>query len=184
MIYLDYAADAPVEPEVLARFCEMTSTPDCLRFGNPNAAHAAGRAARAEMARIAESIAAMLGAQPDEVIFTSGATEANNTAIKGIAQARGGGHIISTPLEHASVRACLDYLSAHGWQIDLLRLMPDGQVDLDHLAELLTPETALLAISAVDSELGTIQPLNEIRTLLNAYPGCRLHVDATQVSAQ
>ena len=180
MIYLDYAADAPVEPEVLARFCEMTSTPDCLRFGNPNAAHAAGRAARAEMARIAESIAAMLGAQPDEVIFTSGATEANNTAIKGVAQARGGGHIISTPLEHASVRACLDYLSAHGWQIDLLRLTPDGQVDLDHLAELLTPETALLAISAVDSELGTIQPLNEIRTLLNAYPGCRLHVDATQ----
>ena len=180
MIYLDYAADAPVEPEALARFCEMTSTPDRLRFGNPNAAHAAGRAARAEMARIAESIAALLGAQPDEVIFTSGATEANNTAVKGIACIRGGGRIISTPLEHASVRACLNELGTHGWRVDLLRLRPDGQIDLRHLAELLTPDTALLTVSAVDSELGAVQPLSEIQALLRAYPNCRLHVDATQ----
>lgn len=105
MIYLDYAAHAPADPAVLERFCDIER-----RFpANPNSVHAAGKAARGEMARVTEQIAALTGASPAEVIFTSGATEANNLAIKGIAQASRhiGKHIISTPLEHSSVSGSL-----------------------------------------------------------------------------
>ena len=166
MIYLDYAAHAPADPAVLERFCDMER-----RFpANPNSVHAAGKAAREEMARVTEQIAALTGASPAEVIFTSGATEANNLAIKGIAQASRhiGKHIISTPLEHSSVSG------------SLTALQEDGTVDPEEVRELLRPDTVLVAICAVDSELGTIQPVNEIAALLADHPNCRLHVDATQ----
>ena len=112
MIYLDYAAHAPADPAVLERFCDMER-----RFtANPNSGHAAGRAAREQMACAAEQIASLTGAAPSEVIFTSGATEANNLAIKGIAQASRhiGRHIISTPLEHSSVSGSLTALQERG----------------------------------------------------------------------
>ncbi|MFR2290006.1 MAG: cysteine desulfurase family protein, partial [Butyricicoccus sp.] len=149
---------------------------------NPNSVHAAGKAAREEMARVTEQIAALTGASPAEVIFTSGATEANNLAIKGIAQASRhiGKHIISTPLEHSSVSGSLTALQERGWEIDLLSIGRDGTVDPEEVRELLRPDTVLVAICAVDSELGTIQPVNEIAALLADHPNCRLHVDATQ----
>ena len=178
MIYLDYAAHAPADPAVLERFCDMER-----RFpANPNSVHAAGKAAREEMARVTEQIAALTGASPAEVIFTSGATEANNLAIKGIAQASRhiGKHIISTPLEHSSVSGSLTALQERGWEIDLLSIGRDGTVDPEEVRELLRPDTVLVAICAVDSELGTIQPVNEITALLADHPNCRLHVDATQ----
>ena len=178
MIYLDYAAHAPADPAVLERFCDMER-----RFpANPNSVHAAGKAAREEMARVTEQIAALTGASPAEVIFTSGATEANNLAIKGIAQASRhiGKHIISTPLEHSSVSGSLTALQERGWEIDLLSIGRDGTVDPEEVRELLRPDTVLVAICAVDSELGTIQPVNEIAALLADHPNCRLHVDATQ----
>ena len=178
MIYLDYAAHAPADPAVLERFCDMER-----RFpANPNSVHAAGKAARKEMARVTEQIAALTGASPAEVIFTSGATEANNLAIKGIAQASRhiGKHIISTPLEHSSVSGSLTALQERGWEIDLLSIGRDGTVDPEEVRELLRPDTVLVAICAVDSELGTIQPVNEIAALLADHPNCRLHVDATQ----
>ena len=178
MIYLDYAAHAPADPVVLERFCDMER-----RFpANPNSVHAAGKAAREEMARVTEQIAALTGASPAEVIFTSGATEANNLAIKGIAQASRhiGKHIISTPLEHSSVSGSLTALQERGWEIDLLSIGRDGTVDPEEVRELLRPDTVLVAICAVDSELGTIQPVNEIAALLADHPNCRLHVDATQ----
>ena len=178
MIYLDYAAHAPADPAVLERFCDMER-----RFpANPNSVHAAGKAAREEMARVTEQIAALTGASPAEVIFTSGATEANNLAIKGIAQASRhiGKHIISTPLEHSSVSGSLTALQERGWEIDLLSIGRDGTVDPEEVRELLRPDTVLVAICAVDSELGTIQPIPEIAALLADHPNCRLHVDATQ----
>ena len=178
MIYLDYAAHAPADPVVLERFCDM----ECRFPANPNSVHAAGKAAREEMARVTEQIAALTGASPAEVIFTSGATEANNLAIKGIAQASRhiGKHIISTPLEHSSVSGSLTALQERGWEIDLLSIGRDGTVDPEEVRELLRPDTVLVAICAVDSELGTIQPVNEIAALLADHPNCRLHVDATQ----
>lgn len=178
MIYLDYAANHPVDPAVLACFCETErSLP-----GNANAHHAAGQAARAAMDRATRAIAAHLGADPSEVVYTSGATEANNTAIKGIARASRhiGRHIISTPLEHPSVSASLTWLQEQGYEIDLLDIGRDGCIDPAQLRELLRPDTVLVAVTAVDSELGTIQPLEEIRAALAPWPQCRLHVDATQ----
>ena len=178
MIYLDYAANHPADPGVVERFCRTE-----LAFpGNPNSAHPAGRAAREELDRITASIAALLGAEPEEVIYTSGATESNNLAIKGLAQASRhvGRHILSTQLEHSSVGGSLTALQNQDYEIDLLDVDRRGQVDLEQFRDLLRKDTVLLSLSAVDSELGTVQPLEEVREILKEYPNCRLHVDATQ----
>ncbi|MBQ9299128.1 MAG: aminotransferase class V-fold PLP-dependent enzyme [Clostridia bacterium] len=178
MIYLDYTANMPPEEAVLERFCEVERR--CL--GNPNARHAAGYAAQKEMADAATRAAAALRVLPEEVIFTSGASESNNTAIQGIAYASRhfGRHMLTTPLEHASVSGCLTALQERGWQIDMLEIAPDGRVDLDSLRDLLRSDTVLVTLCAVDSELGAIQPVAEAARIIRAYPHCRLHVDATQ----
>ncbi|MDY4429992.1 aminotransferase class V-fold PLP-dependent enzyme, partial [Evtepia sp.] len=110
MIYLDYSANTPADPAVLEAFCRTEQTYP----GNPNSVHCAGQAARQEMARVTESIAGLLGVRPGEIIYTSGASESNNLAIKGIAQAarHTGRHIISTALEHSSVGGSLSALQA------------------------------------------------------------------------
>ena len=178
MIYLDYSANTPTDPAVLDVFLHAEQA----YIGNPNSNHPAGQAARAAVAKAADSIAGLLRIAPSEIIFTSGASEANNLAIKGIArtQRHFGKHIISTPLEHASVSGPLTYLQEQGWEIDLVDIGRDGKIDLNHLRELLRSDTVLVAVTAVDSELGTVQPIREIAEILAAYPHCRLHVDATQ----
>ena len=178
MIYLDYSANTPVDPQVLQRFCQVESS--CP--GNPNSRHQAGAAARALLEQATCSIASCLGAQPAEIIYTSGASEANNFALKSLAKLgqNAGRRIISTPLEHASVKGSLAALQQQEYQIDLVDLRPDGTVDLDHLRRLLGPDTVLVAVTAVDSELGTVQPVAQIAALLKEYPRCHLHVDATQ----
>ena len=178
MIYLDYSANTPVDPAVLDIYCKT----ELAYIANPNSTHCAGQAARAEMARVTESIASQLGVQPAEIIYTSGASEANNLAVKGIAQASRhiGKHIISTQLEHSSIGASLSVLQQQGYEIDLLNINRDGRVDLDQLRELIRNDTILVAVCAVDSELGTVQPIQEIAEIVKPYPGCRLHVDATQ----
>lgn len=178
MIYLDYSANTPVDPAVLDVYCKTEQT----YIANPNSTHCAGQAARAEMARVTESIARLLGVQPAEIIYTSGASEANNLAVKGIAQASRhiGKHIISTQLEHSSVGASLSVLQQQGYEIDLLNVNRDGRINLDQLRELLREDTILVAICAVDSEIGTVQPIREIAEIVKQYPECRLHVDATQ----
>ena len=177
-VYLDYSANTPADPSVLHRFCETE-----LAFpGNANSAHTAGRAARARMDALTASIAALLDVQPEEIIYTSGASEANNTAIFGLARANRhvGRHIISTPLEHPSVSGCLTALQEQGYEIDLLDIGRDGKLDLTQLQALLRPDTALVCITAVDSELGTVQPVQAVSEILQRFPACRLHVDATQ----
>ena len=126
--------------------------------------------------------AALLGVQPAEIIYTSGASEANNFALKGLARLsrHAGRHIISTPLEHSSVSGTLTALQEQGYEIDLLDVKQDGTVDLEHLKDLLRPDTICVAITLVDSELGVVQPVQEIAAILKAYPHCHLHVDATQ----
>jgi len=178
MIYLDYSANTPTDPAVLDVFLHAEQA----YIGNPNSNHPAGQAAREAVAKAADSIAGLLRIAPSEIIFTSGASEANNLAIKGVArtQRHTGKHIISTPLEHASVSGPLTYLQEQGWEIDLVDVGRDGKIDLNHLRELLRSDTVLVAVTAVDSELGTVQPIREIAEILAAYPHCRLHVDATQ----
>lgn len=178
MIYLDYSANTPADPAVLQRFCEVEQ-----QFpGNPNARHTAGRAAKAVLDAATREIAHALAVQPAELIYTSGATEANNHALKSLAAlgASAGRHIISTPLEHSSVRGALAALQAQGFIVELARLEASGKVDLEHLRSLLRPDTILVTACAVDSELGTVQPIAQVAEMLRSLPNCRLHVDATQ----
>ena len=178
MLYLDYSANTPVDEEVLQCFCEAER-----RYpGNANAHHQAGAAAKAAINEATRSIARCLGAPPAGIIYTSGASEANNLAVKGLAALGGtaGRHILSTPLEHSSVSGTLTALQEQGYEIDLLDIRRDGTVDLDHLKELLRPDTIAVAVTLVDSELGVVQPVEEIAAILKDYPNCHLHVDATQ----
>ena len=178
MLYLDYSANTPVDEAVLQCFCEAER-----RYpGNANAHHQAGAAAKAAMNEATRSIARCLGASPAGIIYTSGASEANNLAVKGLAALGGatGRHILSTPLEHSSVSGSLEALQKQGYEVELLDILPDGTVDLADLKKRLRPDTVLVAVTAVDSELGVVQPIAEIAELLKAYPNCHFHVDATQ----
>ena len=178
MIYLDYSANTPVDARVLEQFCAVERR--CI--GNANSHHQAGSAAKAEIDAATIKIASLLGVQPAEIIYTSGASEANNFALKGLARLsrHTGRHIISTPLEHSSVSGTLTALQEQGYEIDLLNVKQDGTVDLEHLKDLLRPDTICVAVTLVDSELGVVQPVQEIAAILKAYPHCHLHVDATQ----
>lgn len=178
MIYLDYAAHTPADPRVLDSFLAAERQP----LGNGSAAHPAGDAARALMEDAARRLAQAAGATGFTVIFTSGASEANNLAIRGMARANraAGRHIISTPLEHPSVSAPLTALQEQGWEVELLPVKRGGQIDLAQLQARLRPDTALVSLCLADSELGVPQPIQEAAALLRQYPRCLLHVDATQ----
>ena len=158
---------------------------ECMRASYDSkikSTHDAGKAAKKRMDEITVSIAGLMGAAPEEIIYTSCASESNNTALKGIAAlARSRGmHIISTALEHSSVGGCLTALQEQGFEVDLVDIDRNGKIDLEHLRELLRRDTILVSVCLVDSELGTIQPVSEIAEILRDYPDCRLHVDATQ----
>lgn len=178
MLYLDYSANTPVDEAVLQCFCEAER-----RYpGNANAHHQAGAAAKTAIDEATRSIARCLGAPPAGIIYTSGASEANNLAVKGLAALgrTAGRHILSTPLEHSSISGSLEALQKQGYEVELLGIRPDGTVDLADLKKRLRPDTILVAVTAVDSELGVVQPIAEIAALLRAYPTCCFHVDATQ----
>ena len=178
MIYLDYSANTPADPAVLEAFCRTEQS----YIANPNSTHCAGTAAQEQMTRVTEHIAQLLGVNPAEIIYTSGASESNNLAIKGTAQASRhiGRHIISTALEHASVGGSLTALQQQGYEVDLVDILQDGTIDLEQLQDLLRKDTILVSVCAVDSELGTVQPIRQIAEILKNFPNCRLHVDATQ----
>lgn len=178
MLYFDYAANTPVSADVLSVFIEETKT----NFGNANSHHACGREANRRMQEVTEQIAGLLSVKPNEIIYTSGASEANNLAIKGVAKIsrNQGKHIISTYLEHSSVSGALTSLQNEGYEIELVDINEDGKVDLEHLKELIRKDTVLVSVCYVDSELGVVQPVKEIGEILKQYPDCKLHVDATQ----
>ena len=178
MIYLDYTAHMPACGQAMNAFMEAEA--NCL--GNANAHHNAGLAADNRMKDAQDKIACLLHIQPEEVIFTSGASESNNTAIQGMVYANRhfGRHIITSPLEHPSVSGCLTALQEKGYEIDVLPLGANGQINLEALKQLLRPETVLVTICAVDSELGVIQPVEKAAEIIRAFPHCRLHMDATQ----
>ena len=178
MIYLDYSANTPVDERVLEQFCAVERR--CI--GNANSHHQAGTAAKAEIDAATIKIASLLGVQPAEIIYTSGASESNNFALKGLARLSRhvGKHIISTPMEHSSVSGTLTALQEQGYEIDLLDVKRDGTVDLEHLKDLLRPDTICVAVTLVDSELGVVQPVQEIAAILKECPHCHLHMDATQ----
>ena len=182
MIYLDYAADTPASEAALSAFLSAARDFDA----NPNSAHALGLNARARLDGATARIARMLGAEPDEVVMTSGATEANNLAILGAARAyqSRGRHLITSPMEHSSVTGPMSQLKAEGFELDFVRVHPDGRVDLNHFKSLLRPDTILVSLCAVDSEVGVIQPVEDVKAALSGFPNCRMHVDATQAAGK
>ena len=178
MIYLDYSATTPVDSEVIDTYSKV-----CRDFiGNPNSLHKLGVEANKLIDASTKQIANILGVKPSEIIYTSGASEANNTAIKGIAlkyQNRGK-HIITTELEHSSVIAPMSYLSNNGFEIDFVKLDENGLVDLEDLENKLRDDTILVSIASVNSEVGVAQPIDKIASIVKKYPKCYFHSDVTQ----
>ncbi len=178
MVYLDYSATTPVNKDVLDVYNKV-----CLEYpGNSNSFHKLGIKSKELEDKCTERIAELLGVKSKEIIYTSGSSESNNTAIKGIClkyQNRGR-HIITTNLEHSSVISPLNYLVDLGFEVSFVNILENGLIDLEHLKTLLRDDTILVSISYVDSELGIKQPINEIAEILKEYPKCYFHVDCTQ----
>ncbi len=178
MVYLDYSATTPVDKRVLETFDKV-----CLEYpGNSNSLHSLGVKSKELENFATEEIAKMLKVKKSEIIYTSGASESNNLAIKGICNKykNRGKHIITTFLEHSSIIAPLNYLANQGFEIDFVKITDEGQVDLDDLKKLLRDDTILVSICMVDSEIGLRQPIKEIAKILKDYPKCFFHVDCTQ----
>ncbi len=179
-IYLDHAATTPLRREVLdAMLPYFTES-----FGNPSSAHAFGRAARAGLDEAHERVAARLHAEPREIVFTSGGTEANNLALKGAAWAgKARGHrIVTSSVEHHAVGHTLRYLEKFGFEIVELPVDRYGRVDPDQLEAAMTDRTILVSIMLANNEVGTIQPIAEIARQVGAHKGVLFHVDAVQAA--
>ena len=182
-IYLDYAANTPVDKEVLEAFNNAT----LKYYANPNSTHFLGKNVKEKIEKTTENILRMLVEnthlnENSEIIYTSGSSESNNLAIKGIASAykENGKHIITSFLEHSSVSSPLTFLKEQGYEIDVVNIKEDGTIDLEQLKSLIRQDTILVSLCYVDSEVGTIQPIAEIAKIIKDYPNCVLHVDATQ----
>ena len=179
MIYLDYSATTPTNDEVLDTFVKVSKE----FIGNPNSLHTLGRKSADLIDAATKQIADILNINPKEIIYTSGASESNNTVIKGIClqyQNRGK-HIITTNFEHSSIYGPLSYLQTLGFEVDFVKTDENGVVDLDDLKKVLRDDTILVSITAVNSEIGIIEPIEEIGEILKDYPKCFFHSDLTQI---
>lgn len=178
LIYLDYAANTPVEDEVLDVFLKATKK----YIANPNSNHELGRLAKKKIDKASKNIADYFKSKSEGIIYTSGSSESNNLVIKGIAESRKniGNKIIISAVEHSSVVAPCNYLASLGYDVSVIPLNSDGIVDLKELKKEIDDKTILVSICAVDSELGTIQPIKEIADIIKKYPNTVFHTDATQ----
>ncbi len=174
-IYLDWNATAPVPPPVVERLRE------CLELGplNPSSQHSWGRRARRILEDSREAILRLLDARDlYDLVFTSGGTEANNLALLGLCRP-GAGQVVISAIEHPSVKEAAAELKQSGFQVRMVRARPDGQVDLDHLAELLVEPTQLVSIMLANNETGVLQPVAEACKLCHLH-GALLHCDIAQ----
>jgi cysteine desulfurase len=181
-IYLDRHATTAVDPRVLAAMLPYFTE----HFGNPTSTtHQYGWAAEAAVTGARETIATAIGASPEEIVFTSGATEANNLALKGVAEAYfdKGQHIITLQTEHNAVLDPCQYLESLGFIVTYLPVEPDGLVDLNTLKNAIRPDTVLVSIMAANNEIGVLQPIAEIGKLCREN-GILFHTDAAQAIGQ
>lgn len=176
-IYLDYSASTPVNKEILDKFYQ-----DNLEFvGNSNSIHKLGRICKEKIDLTTENILnSFLINDEYEVIYTSGASEANNLAIKGVAKKNKKGRIISTKFEHSSVIAPLSYLQKEGFVVEFVKSDKNGLIDLNDLERLMGDDVILVSVGAVNSEIGILQPINEIKKIVHNYSKAMLHIDMTQ----
>ncbi len=179
MIYLDNAASTPPAPEVLARMTHAAAT----FFANPSSAHRLGAAAARALDEARAQVAGLLRAEPSEIIFTSGGTEADALGLLGAAGLARGHHAVVTAIEHPAVLRSAERLIQHGWQVTFVVPQPSGAVSAEDVVAALRPETSVVAVMLVNNELGTIQPVAPIAKALRltARPP-HLHVDAVQAA--
>lgn len=168
MIYLDHNATTPPLPEAIAAITRVAST----AWGNASSLHGPGRAAKVEIENAREELAALIGAQPQEIIFTAGGTEACNFALGGAARhaarASGKRHLVASAIEHPAVKATLRLLEEEGWDVTWMNPDADGVVTPAVVEAALRPDTALCAVMHANNEVGTVQPVAEIGALLRA----------------
>ena len=178
MVYLDYSATTKTNEEVLNSFVKSSNE----FIGNPNSLHNLGIKSNNIIESASNQIANLLNIKPSEIIYTSGASESNNLAIKGICDKykNRGKHVITTELEHSSIYGPINYLIDNGYNVDFVKLDENGLVDLKDLESLMTDDTILVSINAVNSEIGILQPVKEIANIVKKYPKCFFHSDMTQ----
>jgi len=178
-IYLDHNASTPIAAEVQAAMAPFFSQ----HYGNPSSGHWAGAPAAQAVARARAQIAGLLGCSPQEVVFTSGGTEANNTALKGVVTAAGAGaerpHLVTTTVEHPAIIEPCRYLERHGVDVTYVPVDATGLVDPGDVAAAIRPQTVLVSVMHANNEVGTVQPITEI-SRLTREAGVLLHSDAAQ----
>ncbi|EGD02531.1 aminotransferase, class V, partial [Burkholderia sp. TJI49] len=166
--YLDYAATTPADPRVIA------SMADCLGadgvFGNPaSSSHAAGRIAREKVERARAQVAALIGAAADEIVWTSGATESNNLALKGYADAAAGKpHLITSSIEHKAILDTMASLSKRGFPVTCVTPTADGEITVEAVAGAMRADTGLVSLMLVNNEIGTLTNIREISRIVHA----------------
>ena len=186
-VYLDHSATTPVDPRVANAMARaVTET-----FGNASSVHGFGQQARAAMDRARHEVAALLGAKQNEIVFTSGGTEANNLAIRGLCEAATahGRHIITSAIEHPSVNGVCTELEKRGWEVTRLPVYAKGIISVEDLARALRPDTVLITVMLANNEIGTIQPVSAIGSLVREKRAAGqkylwLHTDAVQAAGR
>lgn len=176
-VYLDYNATTPIDPRVYAAMRPYLE----YHFGNPSSSHPYGAEARRAVERARELTASLLHAMPDEIVFTSGGTESNNMALKGVAWSAGekGDHIIISSVEHPAVSEVCAWLAGRGFTISTVPVDPSGMVDPEEIEQMITPRTILISVMHANNEVGTIQPIRQIGGIARAH-GVLFHCDAAQ----
>jgi len=176
-IYFDHNATTPVRPEVAAMMARVLSED----FGNPSSVHAFGQRAKAVLDDARTAVAALIDASPDDIVFTSGGTESDNVAIRGVAAAAGENrrHLITSSIEHEAVLNTARALEAQGWRVTVLPVDRSGVLSPDALRDAITPDTALVSVMHANNEVGTIQPIAELAAIARDA-GALMHCDAVQ----
>src|SRR4029079_4230799 len=163
-VYLDNSATTPVDPRVAAAMARAVVE----NFGNASSVHGFGQQARAAVARERREIAALIGAKQNEIVFTSGGTEANNLAIRGLCEAAAthGRHIITSSIEHPSVAGVCAELEKRGWEVTRLPVYQNGIVRIEDVTQAARPDTVPITVTLANTEIGTLQPINQIGSLV------------------
>ena len=182
MIYFDNSATTKPYPEALATYTEVATR----IWGNPSSLHNLGSQATRILEASRKQIAELIGKKAEEIYFTSGGTEGDNWILKGVAfeKAPYGKHVIVSDIEHPAIKESAAWLKTQGFEVDYAPVDARGFVKVDALANLLRPDTTLVSVMAVNNEIGSIQPIHDIATLLEDRPTVSFHVDAVQALAK
>ncbi len=179
MIYLDHNATTPIDPRVFEAMKPYLTE----YYGNPSSVYRAGQDVRKSVEDARDTLAALLGAAPREVYFTSGGTESDNTAIKGIALNRGSGHIITSAIEHPAVIEVVRWLEKRGFTATYVGVDSDGLVDPAEVREAIREDTIVVSVMHANNEVGTLQPIEEIAAVAHEK-GILFHTDAVQTTGK